>query len=59
MQRSAEASRLRTRPVKWTTIAPFSAFQGVNLVGIRALDLVFDQTAQGSLLVSDVEFVTR
>ncbi len=45
---------LRARSVR----VPLSAFQGVDLTEIRSLDFIFDQTAQGSLLLSMVEFVT-
>ncbi len=44
---------LRARSVR----VPLSAFQGVDLTEIRSLDFIFDQTAQGSLLLSMVEFV--
>lgn len=44
---------LRARSVR----IPLSAFAGVDLASIRSLDFVFDQTAQGSLLLSMVEFV--
>jgi hypothetical protein len=44
---------LRARSVR----IPLSAFEGVDLARIRSVDLIFDQTPQGSLLLSDVEFV--
>lgn len=44
---------LRARSVR----IPLSTFAGVDLASIRSLDFVFDQTAQGSLLLSMVEFV--
>jgi hypothetical protein len=44
---------LRARSVR----IPLSDFSGVDLSQIRELAFVFDQTAQGSVLLSDVEFV--
>jgi hypothetical protein len=44
---------LRARSVR----IPLSDFSGVDLSQVRELAFVFDQTEQGSLLFSDVEFV--
>lgn len=46
---------LRPRSVR----IPLDAFQGVDRANLRRLDFIFDQTGQGSLLLSDVEFVTQ
>ncbi len=46
---------LRARSVR----VPLSAFQGVDHTQIRSLEFIFDQTTQGSVLLSNVELVTR
>lgn len=46
---------LRPRSVR----IPLDAFTGVDLTSLRSVDFFFDQTAQGSLLLSDVEFVMQ
>ena len=38
---------------------PLGVFEDADLNSIRSLDLVFDQPAQGLLLVSDAELITR
>jgi hypothetical protein len=34
------------------------AFAGIDLSQVRALKLVFDQTATGRLYIADVEFIS-
>ncbi len=46
------------RSVSNTVAIPLSAFQGVDLSDIASFRFLFDQTSQGSLLISDIAFTS-